>query len=216
MDDFKSNSQKSKEQERTITPIVQAEIVEKKGGFLESFFKRDAKNIAGAMGGNIKMFLIERVAIPTLINAVSGVGGIISGTLTDGICDIFAKQGFNVFDTRSSGSNGGTQYHRIGCNDTNSYRKDIPQSNVRPTYDNVHVATENDARNVIKTMRDMTHDEYGWVSVADLFTLVSVVPEHTDSKWGWTDLSDAGYVYDDRSPNKPWLLKFPKPIDLKK
>lgn len=64
-----------------------------------------------------------------------------------------------------------------------------------------------EAEDVIERLFDLT-ERYGEATVVDLYSLVGLKPEHTDVKWGWTDmrgskvgrLRDGGYVLQLPSP----------------
>lgn len=55
-------------------------------------------------------------------------------------------------------------------------------------------------------------DQYGSVTVADLWDILEVTGEFTDDKWGWTDLMGADVV----RVHEGYLLDLPRPIPLER
>lgn len=54
-------------------------------------------------------------------------------------------------------------------------------------------ATRRDAEEILNCMGDLI-DEYGFVTVDDLYDLVGVSGNYTDNKYGWTNISNAEIV----------------------
>jgi hypothetical protein len=53
---------------------------------------------------------------------------------------------------------------------------------------------------------------YGQVTVAQLYALTGIRAEHTDNKWGWTNLKGAQAV---RLRDGRYLLDLPRPEELR-
>lgn len=81
------------------------------------------------------------------------------------------------------------------------------QSRARQEFDEIVIASRQEAEEVIDSMFDIL-TRYGSVSVADLYTLVGFRAEHTDHKWGWTQLRGANAV---RQRKGGFLLDLPDP-----
>jgi len=96
---------------------------------------------------------------------------------------------------RSSGSRSYTSYNRMSSSPTTSYRRPGPREEPRTmsrtakathNFDEIILPTSQEAEDVIDGLRNI-FDEYGVVTVSDLYDLVDVTSEWTDEKYGWTD-----------------------------
>jgi hypothetical protein len=115
--------------------------------------------------------------------------------------------------TRVSGRSNYTNYNRMSTSrsSSSSYRREEP----RPTgqrsrgghdFSNVVLETIRDAEEVIENLRNI-YDEYGLVTVSDLYDLVDISSEWTDEKWGWNDIRD----FSKRRVPGGYMLELPKP-----
>lgn len=71
-------------------------------------------------------------------------------------------------------------------------------------FDNIILETRDEANEVIDRMYDML-SEYGFVAVSDLYSLLGIDSNHTDTEWGWTNLNGAHA----RRIRAGWLLDIP-------
>ena len=74
-------------------------------------------------------------------------------------------------------------------------------------YDDIILDTRREAEEVLDRMQDLI-DNYGMVSVADLYDLVGINGSYTDNKYGWTHLRSA----DVQRVRDGYLLKLPKAL----
>ena len=74
-------------------------------------------------------------------------------------------------------------------------------------YDDIILDTRKEAEEVLDRMDDLI-DNYGVVSVADLYDLVGISGNYTDNKYGWTNLRNA----DVQRVRDGYLLKLPKAL----
>ena len=74
-------------------------------------------------------------------------------------------------------------------------------------YDDIILDTRREAEEVLDRMQDLI-DNYGMVSVADLYDLVGINGSYTDNKYGWTHLRSA----DVQHVREGYLLKLPKAL----
>lgn len=214
---FDGNSFKSKEDnttesqikvERTVSPVADGSIEKKKPSYFEKWFKKDS--------GTIKDFLVETILIPGLLDGIAGIGDIIIDSLTSGISKLFEKKGFES-DIRSK--SGVTRYHDISKRKRRNTSDDDDDYDDYDdlTYDNVRVESESKARRVIAELRDLIADpEYKYCTVANLYELTNNADVITseDHNHGWTKLDSATYVRT-KNRKKPWLLRLPRPKDIK-
>ena len=209
MDDFKSNSHKTKEKaerpERKMAPVADGTIEKKKKGFLSEFLDRDGKTI--------RDFLIETILIPSLLSSISGIGDIVIDSFMEGVSTAFDKIGFTSDDKRKSGH---TSYNSI-YDERKRRARDVEYEEIPDTrsYDNVRVKTEREAKQVIKELRALIADpEYGYATVANLYELTDNIATYADHGYGWTSLNSADYIRT-RHRDKPYLLRLSRPRDLR-
>ena len=101
---------------------------------------------------------------------------------------------------------GHTNYNRISDRrDTRSARYET-QSH---SYDDIFLETRGEAEAVLTRMDELI-DEYGTVSVSDLYDLVGVTGSFTDCKYGWTDLRSASVS----RTRDGYMLKLPRAMPL--
>lgn len=91
------------------------------------------------------------------------------------------------------------------------YGASKPESNVsRGNYRGVVLDTRIEAESVFERISELM-DEFGMVSVADLYSLVEMDSDYVDNNYGWTTLRNAGVQ---KVPDG-WLIDLPKPVYLK-
>jgi hypothetical protein len=84
------------------------------------------------------------------------------------------------------------------------------QARAHHDFQDLVIPTKQEAEAVLDRMYDLlSHD--GDVRVGHLYALTDVRAEHTDWKWGWTNLRGAKVV---RLRNGDWLLDLPEPEAL--
>lgn len=77
-------------------------------------------------------------------------------------------------------------------------------------FDDIILETRSEAEDILGRMDEIV-DNYGIVSVADFYDLAGIEGNHTDNKYGWTDIRNASII---RS-HGGYIIKLPKalPID---
>jgi hypothetical protein len=81
----------------------------------------------------------------------------------------------------------------------------------RGAFDEIIIPSRDEANEVIDRMFDiLSHD--GMVSVADLYALTGIRAEHTDLKWGWTELRGSKAIGSSRRGG--YILDLPEPKPL--
>lgn len=183
MQDFPANSQKAakatESPKEPIKPVTSAKTGARKRGlgrqFRETFFKGTAKDVRG--------YLIEDVIVPT-----------IRDTLHEAIQGSFERM---IYGGRAGRSGRSSSSHNVpGQFNYNSIStptratQNAPQravsrgSRARHEFAELIIDNRQDAEEVLDRLFDVL-SQYGEVSVAQLYALVDVRPEHTDMKWGW-------------------------------
>jgi hypothetical protein len=84
------------------------------------------------------------------------------------------------------------------------------QSRARHSLEELIIPTRDEANQVIDRMYDILSQQ-GDVTVADLYALTGVRPDHTDNKWGWYNLKGSKAV---RLRQGGYLLDLPEPEPL--
>ncbi len=202
MDNYKSNSDKAKQEQKTekkIEPVVNGKAkIRKKGEaqkFADIFLAEDVNNV--------KSYIFSEVIVPNLKKVVSDV-------ITTGIDMILYGE------SKHSRNNNNTVYKTsyrsyfdqcadpIRAGSANSRRNGL-------RYDDILFDSRGDAEAVLDTMNDII-DRYGTVSVADLYDLAQVPNDNfTMNRYGWTNINGA-YAHRVRDG---YILKLPctKPLN---
>lgn len=217
---FDGNSHREKDAKDTRPPSKQSDEmkpvadgkIEKKGGFLASLLKED--------GDNIREYFFETIVIPGILDAISGIGGIVLDSVTDTIELLFENKGYSGSSKRKS--KGHTNYSSISSNKSRKssrYRRDDDdeeddnEDDSEHSYDNVHVKTEREAEEVKRRLQERI-EETGYATVANLYQLTDNYHTWTDSERGWTSLNSMSWTRT-RNRKRPYLLILPRPKDIR-
>lgn len=194
-----------------MKPVADGKI-EKKGGFLASLLKED--------GDNIREYFFETIVIPGILDAISGIGGIVLDSVTDTIELLFENKGYTGSSKRKN--KGRTNYSSISSDKSRKssrYRRnddddeDDDDGDSEHSYDNVHVKTEKEAEDVKRKLQERI-EETGYATVANLYQLTGNYHTWTDSEKGWTSLNSMSWTRT-RNRKHPWLLILPRPKDIR-
>lgn len=195
MEDYKPNSHRSKETpaitEKKVEKVVRGAVKTRKKNGLEKakgvIFSEDA--------ANIKSYVVMDVLIPALKKAISDV-------VTNGIeILLYGESG----RTRRNSPSGSISYRNFyDRRDDGPRRLNAP---VRNGYDlnDIVLETRGEAEDVLARMDELV-EQYGVVSVADLYDLVGITGNYTDNKYGWTNIRNAEPI----RVRDGYLLKLPK------
>lgn len=199
MDEFKSNSYKSKSEDtnkpkKKVEKVVTGVVNTKKKSELKKF----AGNLISEDAHNLGTYLLQDVLIPALKNTIE---------------DIVTK-GIRMFLRGDTGERrGGTSASKV------SYRSyyEGDRRYAEPTrtrnafdYDELIFQTRGDAELVLESMRDIL-DTYPVASVADFYELANVSNNNPQThKYGWTDISSARVVSD----RDGYTIKMPRALPL--
>ena len=149
--------------------------------------------------GSVGNYILMDVIIPAIKKTVSDI-------VRDGV-DMMLFGG-----KRSSSSSGPNakyvSYSRMS--DRRDERRDPYENRSRFSYDDIIMPTRGDAEIVLTRLEDAI-EEYGTVSVADLYDLVGLSCDRTYNNYGWMNLRNAEVV-----PTRDgYMLKLPKAMPLK-
>lgn len=182
MEEFRSNSYKSKEQqkeaalpEKRASKVISGTAKTKQKSnitkFTDIFVAEDVSNV--------KTYLLRDVVVPAVKKLFSDV-------VTNGL-DIllYGEAG----TTKKSSPASKVSYTRYWDRSNNS-----SSSTSRPRavydYDNIVLDSRGEAEHVLMALDDIM-DTYKMVRVADLYDLVGITGRHTDHNYGWTDITSA-------------------------
>lgn len=147
------------------------------------------------------------------------VSDVILPAIKDLVFDIVSESFSRVLFGRSrtpsrSRSTGYTSYQQSypGSTPYSSARQPATVRAYRPAWEPVVVATRQEASLVLQSMAEI-RDEYGSVSVADLYGLIGITPEYTDENRGWTNPGVFEGVHIRRTSGG-YLLNLPEPVSI--
>ena len=182
--DYGSNSAKSKQEasggpERPVIKQITAGQTRKKSvgsKFKETFVGDSAESVGSYVLFDI---IIPRVKDLLFDTFVGGLERSLFGT-----------------STRSSRAPKGSQltaktnYRGISEKPSAEPRDISPRGRANHDFTEILIPTRGEAEQVLDTLLALV-DQYESATVADLYGAVGISAEHTDLKWGWTDLSAA-------------------------
>lgn len=201
MDDYTSNSNRFKEEQKNnkdskqkkVEKIVTGPVkIKKKSGLQKiagEFISEDAKNI--------KSYVFGEVLIPAIKKAISDI-------VTDGI-DIILYGGSRGGNRRSTADR--VSYRNYY--DRDNRIRDSRTTNYGYSYEDIILATRGEAEDVLQRMDELM-DTYGLVRVADLKDLVGISDNYTDNKYGWTNIRNAEIV----RVRDGYMIKMPKAVPI--
>lgn len=197
MNTYPGNSHKSKDVKKTA-PTVEKKIQKrvskpaktKKKGELrkiaEEFIVDDVKNI--------KTYVITDVLIPTIKDTI---WDILTNTL-----DMFLFNGTK--DHRKRGKSSPKISYRDYYDSKNDRGRNY-EIRDRFDYDDLEFDSRGEADAVLTGMLE-TIDQYGVVSVADMYDMADVTAPYTGNRYGWTSLRNAEVV----RVRNAYIIKLPK------
>ena len=196
MEEYKSNSHKSKEEQKKkeVNKVVTGEVKTKKKNevqkFADTFISEDI--------ANVKSYILMDVLVPALKKAISDV-------VTNGIDMIlYGEPGRTKKSTTASKVSYRSYYDRT------SDRDDYISSRRRGfEYEDIILETRGEAEEVLMRMDELI-DTYGIVSVGDLYDLVGIQGDYTVNKYGWTNIRNAQVI----RVRDGYMIKLPKALPL--
>lgn len=201
MENYKPNSHKYKEEqkeknvekkkvEKVIRGTAKVKKKSKTSKFAEMFIAEDATSV--------KSYIVSDVLVPAAKKLISDI-------VKDGIEMILyggTNRGKRTGDLRADY----VSYNRFS---DRKYDDRPRESRTGYSYDDVVLDTRGEAEEVLDTMCSVI-DEYGMVSVMDLYDLVGITGQYTDNKYGWKNLRNAEPV----RTRDGYMLKLPRAIPL--
>jgi hypothetical protein len=207
--EFPPNSEASKkeEEDKHIERVTSGETVRRKKPlrkrFAESFVAGDAKSAI--------RFVVMDVLLPAAKDMVveAGQAGLEKLLYGD-------SRRYRGSLPPQSGPTGYVSYNRysgpMGSSRPvqPSYQRAISrQARARHDFDEIILESRTEAEEVIDRLFEVV-SRYGTATVADLYELVGLASNHTDHKWGWTDVRGAGVS----RTRDGYLLDLPEPVPV--
>lgn len=196
MDNYPGNSHKSKEDRKTmstgekqIKKLVSKPAKTKKKGeirkFAEEFIVDDIKSV--------KSYVVSDVLIPTIKDTI---WNIFTNTL-----DMFLFNGSK--DHRKGRKTSKVSYRDYYDSKNDRDRKYEPRD--RFDFDDLEFDSRGEADAVLTGMLEVIED-YGVVSVSDMYDMADVTAPYTGNRYGWTSLRNAEVV----RVRNAYIIKLPK------
>lgn len=190
MREYQPNSHKSKEEKR-VQKVVTGKVKTKKNEgrkLLNMFISEDAQNV--------KSYIVLDVLVPAIKKAILDI-------VTDGADMILYGGSHN--SKRKSGNKVSYRSYYEDKKDDRDYR-----SKGRFDYDDLVFDSRAECEAVREQMVEII-DQYGFVTVADMYDMADVPAPYTSSKYGWTNIRTAETI----RGRDGYILKLPKamPID---
>lgn len=188
----KRNEQSEKKIEKVVSGTAKTKKKSEISKIKDIFISEDASNV--------KSYVLMDVLIPAIKKAVLDI-------VTNGTDMILYGDG--------GGSRRRAPSERVSYRRCYEQRDDRSIDRVRTrtgySYDDIIVANRGEAEEVLSRMDELI-DQYGVVSVGDLYDLVGITGNYTDQKYGWTNIRTAE---PQRLRDGGYMLKLPKalPID---
>lgn len=199
INDYKSNSNASKNEDRHVEKVVTGQVSTKKKSGITKF----AGNLISDDAKNIKDYVFLDVLIPAFKKAISDI-------VTNGI-DI-------ILYGESRGRNNRLPGDRVSYRSYGQYYDDARRTTTqravqRPmsfSYSDLIFDSRQDAQAVLNQMNDILYS-YGFVRVADLMESAGVTGNpYTDNSYGWNSLNTAEVMI----TRDGWIIKLPRPIPV--
>ena len=195
MDNYKPNSHKYKENQETsekrVEKVISGTAKTKKNEvrkFRDIFISEDISNV--------KSYVLMDVLVPAIKNAIVDI-------VTDGVNMIF---GTGSGRKKTSGSN----YVSYRDYSRESRRNDSRASTGRFNYDDILFPSRGEADAVLEQM-DAIIEEYGYVTVADMYDMADLNAPYTGNRYGWTSVRRAEIV---RVRGGDYIIKLPRAIPI--
>lgn len=179
--DLPDNSHKSRAEAKVakVQPEKRAEkVVRGKVKTKKNEMRRLTDIFISEDAANIKDYIVLDVLIPSIKKALYDI---VVNSLD---MTFFGGRGRK----RSTADKISYDYNGVSRRDERSYGRSRTTSGY--SYDDIILETRGEAEAVLSRM-DEIMEEYDIVRVADLYDLVGITGEHTDNKYGWTNIRNA-------------------------
>ena len=207
MEEYKSNSHKSKENQKGSIPEKKVEKVI--AGTAKSKKKSEIQKFAGVFlpedVDNVKSYILFDVIIPLIKRAISDtVEAILYPEGRSGKTSTASKISYRSYYEKPDGRSRDYNKPDGRSRDYNTFR-----TRTGYNYDDIILDNRGEAEDVLSRMDELI-STYGLVSVADLYDLVGITGNYTDNKYRWTDIRSTSVI----RVRDDYMLKLPKALPL--
>ena len=180
-DNLPDNSRKGRAEAKNATEGKRAEkIVSGKVKTKKNDMRKLTDIFISEDVANVKNYILMDVLVPSIKKAIYDI--------------VVNSLDMSLFGGRGNGRRSTAEkvsyrdYNGVSRRDERSYGSSRTASGY--SYDDIILETRGEAEAVLARM-DEIMEEYEIVRVADLYDLVGVTGEHTDNKYGWTNIRNA-------------------------
>lgn len=204
MEEYRSNSHKSKEAKEPVVPekkvgrvITGSARTKKKTGL-----KKIKESIVSDDADSVKSYILMDVLIPSIKEAISDI-------VRNGIDIILYGEPKHSGKNRSNISR---VPYRSFWDDPNKRReRAVPRPRGSYDYDDIEFESRGDAEMVLDTLNEII-SSYHLVSVGELYDAAGIsTSNYTLYNYGWSDLSRAEIV---RTYGGGYVIRMPKPMPI--
>ena len=193
MEDYKSNSHKSKERNKNIQKVVSGELKRKKKSevrrFADIFLPEDVENVKNHVIYDVIIPSVKKVILDTVDTWLYGENGSSKKSSTG---SRFSYE--RCYDDRSGSGN----------------RSKSASPKASYAYDDIVLNNRGDAEAVLDQVAEII-ERYDFVTVADLNESLGITGRYTDNNWGWYSVANARV---DRLRGGGYMLRLPKPVAI--
>lgn len=184
--DYSSNSSKSKQQEKDAANRPAVKAVTSGKVRKQSVGSKFKETFAGDDAGSVFQYVLFDVIVPRLKD-------MLFDTVSQGTeRALFGSSSRSSRSNRSKLVGGRTDYSGMSRDRRREEREERISTRGRRNhlFEEITIETRGEAEQVRDTLLELI-DVYDVATVADLYNATDITPEHTDLKYGWTDLTDS-------------------------
>lgn len=198
MDDYPSNSHKSREeaQRKKVERVVSSVKPKKKSDIQRLTDVFVSEDVA-----NVKSYILMDVLVPAIKKAISDI-------VTNGVdMVLYGESGRTKKSSPSSKVSYRSYYERERERDR---RDDRPRPRSGYDCDEYIIDSRGEAEDVLSRMDDLIAT-YGVVSAADFYDLLGVSCDYTANNYGWTNIRNAQVA---RARDGGYVIKLPRAMPI--
>ena len=200
MEDYKSNSDKARQEqqsEKKVEAVITGAAKTRKKGEMQKF----ADVFIAEDANNVKSYILMEVIVPAVKKAISDI-------VTTGIDMILYGEAGRSKKNGTASKVSYRNYYDQGADRVRAGSAGNRRNT--PDYDDILFDTRGDAEAVLDAMNDII-SQYGTVSVSDFYDLARVPNDNfTMNRYGWTNIGGATAVW----VRDGYILKLPRAIPL--
>ncbi len=195
MENYRSNSNKSKQEERKkAEKVVVSGAAQKGTGGKGGFFKSTVESVG--------RYLLHEILVPALKKTVDSM-------ITNG-SHMFLYGEASKRDSRGPSPVPKVSYRSAYDDRRSDYAEDDAGSYKGYNYGTVLLSTRGDAEDVLDRLAEIV-GEFGVVSVADLYEMCGLDTDWTDANYGWTSVRNVQVA---RNSDGYYTLRMSRPSPI--